>query len=817
MKRPIFKIENLVCSYSMNPEDAVLRVKDLVIEKGELIFLLGASGSGKSTLLETLGLMNNTLAEGSIQFMSPDAGMVRYEDIWYGQHNASLADVRKKYFSFIFQNTNLMENFTAYENICLSPMIQQGITQNQALDDATILMNKVNLPIEQVGLDTLSVNLSGGQRQRVAFVRALVSKYTVLFCDEPTGNLDEQNANELMRMLREAISDDASVIVVSHDINLALAHATTIICFSRDEESKCSEIRSNDIFRSQDWQHKSGIELEQFKSRILRYYRATDDKLVGRLAAPVDKALSDDRKTFRRLFFRKEGIALAGKFKLNYLLLGLLFVLTFLAIGFANGSLDYLDKKMNNAFVNWLTVSIPWSRSDVDEVLRELNQDDIKKKYNIIAASGYSEQPVSYFNKTENKFLRTKCRSFQPGKDQLLKDILEPHNRVIGDSAFSGIKDFGLIVTTRFMDDFGYDLNDPFIIMEHEIMDTITNEWIHIPVPVPVRAVVKEIPGKIQVAFTDFYRNAYNQLTDNPFDITKVRKMNFMFTGSQEMAEECASKMKLFFQSDVSWRKYDPDVQKPIVHQASYAEGFDIIITFWPEPESFIEAADIARQLRESDFMKPYTDMIRLQYDFGTFSGDTEVRKDFSMVSINFSSLDMVREFSKYMLTRFNEEGDRSLIEVDIGRVKEKENLNFLSKIATVISWLVILFAAMSASLFVFNMLRSHLNKVKMNIGTFLAFGLSNSISRQIYFLIILRFVLIALLLGCLTAFGIGYLLNLLFHKVLVIEEGFNYFVLMHKLSYLTLVIIVTTVVIVSWFTIRKILNKTPGDLIYNR
>ena len=817
MKKPIFKIENLVCSYSMNSEDAVLRVKNLVIEKGELIFLLGASGSGKSTLLETLGLMNNTLAEGSIQFMSAEDGVVRYEDIWYGNHASSLSEVRKKYFSFIFQNTNLMENFTAYENICLSPMIQQGITQNQALDDATVLMEKVNLPIDQVGFDTLSVNLSGGQRQRVAFVRALVSKYAVLFCDEPTGNLDEQNANELMRLLREAISEDASVIVVSHDINLALAHATSIICFSRDEESKCSEIRSNDIFKRADWQHKSGIELQQFKNKILNYYRATDDTMKGQKLVVDNVKLPDDRKTFRRLFFRKEGRALAGKFKLNYVLLSSLFVLTFLAIGFANGSLDYLDKKMNNAFVNWLTVSIPWSRSDVDEVLRELNQDDIKKKFNIIAASGYSEQPVSYFNKTENKFLRTKCRSFQPGKDQLLKDILEPYNRIIGDSAFSGIEDFGLVVTKRFMDDFGYDEDDPFIIMEHEIMDTTTNEWIHIPVPVPVRAVVKEIPGKIQVAFTDYYRNAYNQLTDNPFDITKVRKMNFVFVGDKTTADECAAKMKLFFQSEMAFRKYDPEVQNPIVHQASYADGYDIIITFWPEPESFIEAAEIAKQLRESEFMKPYTDRLRLQYDFGTFSGDTEVRKDFSLVSINFSSLDMVREFSKYMLTRFNEDGDRSLIEVDIGRVKEKENLNFLSKIATVISWLVILFAAMSTSLFVFNMLRSHLNKVKMNIGTFMAFGLSNGISRRIYFLIIIRFVLIALFLGCLMAFAIGYALNLLFHRVLVIEEGFNYFVLMHKLSYFTVIIIVFTVVIVSWLTIKKILNKTPGDLIYNR
>ncbi len=817
MKKTIFRIQNLACSYSLNAKDSVLRVKDLEIERGELIFLLGASGSGKSTLLETLGLMNNTLAEGSIQFISPENEVIKYEDIWYSNHVAALSEMRKKHFSFIFQNTNLMENFTAYENICLSPMIQQGIPQNEALEDATTLMEKVNLPLQQVGYETLSVNLSGGQRQRVAFVRALVSKYAVLFCDEPTGNLDERNANELMLILRDAISDQSSVIVVSHDINLALRHATTIICFNKNEETNCSEIRSSDIFRRLDWQNKSGAELEKFKEKILEYYLKTDDQKRGDVLQEKENSIPAHKKTFTRLFFRKEGRALSGKFKMNYILLCLLFVLTFLAIGFANGSLDYLDKKMNNSFVLWLTVNVPWSKGDVDEVIDELNQPEILTKYDIIAASGYSEQPIAFWNNTESIFLRSKCRSFDPGKDQLLSDILEPNNRIAGDEKFSDARDFGVIATKRFMDDFGYDVNSHFITMQYSMLDTAINELVKIPVQVPVRAVVKEIPGKIQVAFTDFFRSSFIAFPENPFDITKIRKMNFMIEGDKSKADNCVNALKEYFRSDESMRKYDPDVQAPIEHKASYADGYDINISFWPEPGTFAEMKEIESKILKSDFLKPHADRLMLHYDFGTFSGDTEIKKDFSVVSINFATLDKVRDFSKYMLTRFNEEGDRSLLEVDIAKVKEKENLNFLSNIALIISWLVILFASMSASLFVFNMLRSHLTKVKMNIGTFMAFGLSKKTSQSIYFFIIIRFVFLSLTFGFAIAFGIGYLLNLLCHKVLVIEEGFNYFVLFHRLSYATIIIIVFTVISVSWFTIRKILNKTPGDLIYNR
>jgi len=96
MIQPAYQLSKLSCSYSHKDEDRVLYVEDLVIPRGNIVFLLGASGSGKSTLLETLGLMNDTFADGSVQFFPPgDESPIRLEDLWYQNDSSQLAEIRR--------------------------------------------------------------------------------------------------------------------------------------------------------------------------------------------------------------------------------------------------------------------------------------------------------------------------------------------------------------------------------------------------------------------------------------------------------------------------------------------------------------------------------------------------------------------------------------------------------------------------------------------------------------------------------------------------------------------------------------------------
>ena len=245
-----FNIKNLNCSY--NKGKVVLKIEDLKIPAGKLVFVLGVSGVGKSTFIETLGLMNRTILseeQTSIQFnVSQEENSFELKDYWT-KNNVVLSDFRSKYFSFIFQNTNLMPNFTAGENMCISQLLK-GMSIKEARARVLDAMKIVNLPPEV--FDKRIMDLSGGQRQRLAFVRAITADFEVLFGDEPTGNLDKDTAFRLMGMLKGGL-ENRSAIIVSHDIELALEFADQIVVLTLSgnpdvEENLYGEVLSSNIY-----------------------------------------------------------------------------------------------------------------------------------------------------------------------------------------------------------------------------------------------------------------------------------------------------------------------------------------------------------------------------------------------------------------------------------------------------------------------------------------------------------------------------------------------------------------------------------------
>lgn len=228
----VFKIENLECAYSNGK--TVLHIEDLEIPKGKLVFVLGVSGIGKSTLIETLGLMNNTIKNADtckIVFSNQDTND-NIGDIWK-KDNSYISQFRRKHFSFIFQNTNLMPNFTAGENMAVR-MLLEGESIADSKDRVMHFMDKLDL--DRSLFDRNIYELSGGQRQRLAFVRAIASDFGVLFGDEPTGNLDKNTSHKLMFTLKEILEDlNGSGLIVSHDIPLALNFADIILLLSRND------------------------------------------------------------------------------------------------------------------------------------------------------------------------------------------------------------------------------------------------------------------------------------------------------------------------------------------------------------------------------------------------------------------------------------------------------------------------------------------------------------------------------------------------------------------------------------------------------
>lgn len=261
--KELYKIQNLECAYKNS--NTVLKIDELIIPSKKITVLLGVSGSGKSTILETLGLMNNTIKSGNISFHPNNgAGNIELKSVW-SQKTEHLSQIRNNYFSFIFQNTNLMPNFTALENVCITQMIQ-GKTYAEAMDRANSMMKKVGLSM--IDSNKKVQELSGGQQQRLAFVRAITPNFSVLFGDEPTGNLDELNSSELMKIIRDEIKhEDKSAIIVSHNINLAIEYADCIIVIDKPDGKEYGEITSKSVFLKDE--HKNGTRWTDHKGVVI--------------------------------------------------------------------------------------------------------------------------------------------------------------------------------------------------------------------------------------------------------------------------------------------------------------------------------------------------------------------------------------------------------------------------------------------------------------------------------------------------------------------------------------------------------------------
>ena len=184
------------------------------VKKNEFVALMGASGSGKSTLMNLIGCLD-TATSGLYKLNGTDV-----KDM---DENA-LANVRNKEIGFVFQTYNLLPRYTALENVML-PLVYAGIKKQERIELA-------KRTLESVGLSDRIMHkpneLSGGERQRVAIARALVNKPSIILADEPTGNLDSATSIEIMKLFQEIHKKGNTIIVVTHEEDIA-AYAGRII------------------------------------------------------------------------------------------------------------------------------------------------------------------------------------------------------------------------------------------------------------------------------------------------------------------------------------------------------------------------------------------------------------------------------------------------------------------------------------------------------------------------------------------------------------------------------------------------------------
>lgn len=205
----------LTREYDMGGEIVrALRGVDLAVKRNEYVAIMGPSGSGKSTLMNLIGCLD-----------TPNAG-----EYWLSGQKVSqmsddqLARVRNKEIGFVFQTFNLLSRATALHNVEL-PLVYGGVRSDDRKRRAREALEKVGLGDR---VDHRPNELSGGQRQRVAIARALVNNPAILLADEPTGNLDSATSSEIMRVFEALADEGQTVIMVTHEPDIA-AHARRVV------------------------------------------------------------------------------------------------------------------------------------------------------------------------------------------------------------------------------------------------------------------------------------------------------------------------------------------------------------------------------------------------------------------------------------------------------------------------------------------------------------------------------------------------------------------------------------------------------------
>lgn len=213
----VIKLNNVSKTYELGDQQLqILQNISVQISEGELVAIVGPSGSGKSTLMHIMGLLDKQ-SSGMVELSGHDVSDL---------NEIELAKLRNQYIGFIFQQFNLLARTSALENVLL-PTLYSPLAGNKTSKAKQIL---IDLGLGE-RLKNYPNQLSGGQQQRVAIARALVNDPAIIFADEPTGNLDSKSGHEVVEILKKLNREGRTIVIVTHDLELAKMANRTIKIF----------------------------------------------------------------------------------------------------------------------------------------------------------------------------------------------------------------------------------------------------------------------------------------------------------------------------------------------------------------------------------------------------------------------------------------------------------------------------------------------------------------------------------------------------------------------------------------------------------
>lgn len=515
-------------------------------------------------------------------------------------------------------------------------------------------------------------------------------------------------------------------------------------------------------------------------------------------------------KSYFKLFVKREGKVVLGRHCSNlWLLVGVL-TATFLAIAFSNASMKYLSEKMNDPFVKWVDIQNSYGEGDFIGLEYALNDYDNQQHY--LYDSYQSDYYFSYmFFGKEDRVEYFRCRFFQSIQTPLVEAILDDENVVDGcridDLSSLSEETIGVVITKDALTKLGYSEAPAFLnVYRYSIgADSLgfrLYDGEFAKVPVPVLGVVRRLPSNVDIISTQYFYVQDNNDNTYPFNLANVNYASSLhyfipsdvdIDKAAETLDSIAHKMSSVECETDTYSFYKPELQS--YKSGNYLSLLGSYDTLQPLEVQSIDAA-FMEQFNDAGITRVY------DYDFSEYSISEK-----SYLSVYFNSLDSVKVFENFVKDQYK-------VKIDMSQINAKDNFNAVSIMANILSWAIVVFAIVCIILFVVNLFKSYFQKVKRNLGTFKAFGMSNMELISVYMMIMAATIIVAIIIALLITFAVQESLLLCG----ILKDGvYSYLSLASIKTVLAVLIIVGASVYTVYAVMNKLLKATPGDLIYDR
>lgn len=524
-------------------------------------------------------------------------------------------------------------------------------------------------------------------------------------------------------------------------------------------------------------------------------------------------------KEHQYLLMRRECRVVLGHRASNLWLLTIVLTATFFAVAFSAASTNYLGEKMDDPFTNWVNIELAGADDTAKDNLQQLLADDsvqfrfgfnemqseINSSLNLVTVDGKSKPFSALF--------------YENLSNSLVKKVLEEDNVVNACSIDTGLiadETLGIIMTTEALEGLGYSKDNPPVYVSYYSKsvgaDTLGIEMlddsVHARAPLPLLAVVKRLPMNKE-AIASKYLDAIRRKPgrDCPIDMCheNYARELFFFVPTDVVEDFCAGNIRKMLSPNLGGCIDEvmiiekPNKERHEIDKRLRPWKKGMIIQVYTHAGTPIKTVNCLEDTLKKYYMNKGVERI---YNYDAIAVDGTQKRD-NVYSVYFERLDSIASFERLVKSC-------SGLQIEMTQVNAKKNFSAVSNMANILTIAMIMFSIVSIVIFIVNMMRTYFQKVKRNLGTFKAFGVSTNELIGVYAIIIIGIVLATLVI----AMAIVWITELLLP---LRDGGFGYLLLWNKLTLWTIVVIVVCALSSVMIVMHGLLRNTPGNLIYDR